>query len=285
MLIHDTQTNLSIDPHYAGLPGIALGGYSSGLLAAALGTPSATVKLRRPVPVAREITLEQHERRHRRPCSTARSCSRRRRRRKSWRSKSRPRPPSPRRPGHRSTSSGSTATPTRTASPVAPTGRRRRPPCPSRPARRTAAARRAVDPLGDDRGRGRPGADLGCVRLRPALGADRARARHARRARRHGVADGNPPAPGGGRRAPRRNRLADRSRGQLVACGCGAVRPVRRALCGRRPDRGDRQVGRAAHARGGPLLALESRRRLAAADGAGARYNDSTVRALHVRGR
>jgi hypothetical protein len=57
MLISDRQTTISIDPRYAGLPGLALGGYSSGLAAAAVGTRAAEVKLRRPVPVSHSLTL------------------------------------------------------------------------------------------------------------------------------------------------------------------------------------------------------------------------------------
>jgi hypothetical protein len=57
MLIRDERTAVSIDPRYAGLPGLALGGYSSGLVAAATGTSGAEVKLRRPVPLSRSLSL------------------------------------------------------------------------------------------------------------------------------------------------------------------------------------------------------------------------------------
>jgi hypothetical protein len=57
MLSERLQT-ISIDQRYRGLPGIALGGYSSGLLAAHM-PHGAEVKLRRPVPLGRELTIDR----------------------------------------------------------------------------------------------------------------------------------------------------------------------------------------------------------------------------------
>jgi hypothetical protein len=57
MLIRDERTAVSIEPRYAGLPRLALGGYSSGLVAAAIGTSGAEVHLRRPVPLSRSLSL------------------------------------------------------------------------------------------------------------------------------------------------------------------------------------------------------------------------------------
>ena len=50
---------LVVDPAYAGLPEIVHGGYVAGLLTAALGADSSRVRLRRPVPTARELRLER----------------------------------------------------------------------------------------------------------------------------------------------------------------------------------------------------------------------------------
>lgn len=49
--------DLSIDPRFSGLPGLAQGGYVGGLLSAALGEAGAEVKLRRPVPTSSPLTL------------------------------------------------------------------------------------------------------------------------------------------------------------------------------------------------------------------------------------
>jgi hypothetical protein len=48
-----------IDGRYRGLPEIAHGGYVAGLLAAALGGLSAEVRLRRPVPIGRRLSLQR----------------------------------------------------------------------------------------------------------------------------------------------------------------------------------------------------------------------------------
>jgi hypothetical protein len=50
---------LVVDPAYAGLPEVVHGGYVAGLLTAALGVESSRVRLRRPVPPARELRLER----------------------------------------------------------------------------------------------------------------------------------------------------------------------------------------------------------------------------------
>ena len=50
---------LVIGPAYAGLPEIAHGGYVAGVLTAALAADSSRVRLRRPVPTARTLRLEQ----------------------------------------------------------------------------------------------------------------------------------------------------------------------------------------------------------------------------------
>lgn len=56
MLFTEERETVSIDPRYVGLPGVAHGGYSSGVLAAAVGTRGVEVKLRRPVRVSRPLT-------------------------------------------------------------------------------------------------------------------------------------------------------------------------------------------------------------------------------------
>jgi hypothetical protein len=56
MINTDTQTPVSVHPRYAGLPGLALGGYSSGLLAQVVDPSGVKVRLRRPVPLERELT-------------------------------------------------------------------------------------------------------------------------------------------------------------------------------------------------------------------------------------
>jgi hypothetical protein len=53
------MSQLVIDPAYAGLPELAHGGYVAGLLTAILATDSSRVRLRRPVPPARELRLER----------------------------------------------------------------------------------------------------------------------------------------------------------------------------------------------------------------------------------
>ena len=52
-----TTSKFSVDRRYAGLPGIVLGGYSSGLIARELGSPGASVRLRRPVPLEQPLEL------------------------------------------------------------------------------------------------------------------------------------------------------------------------------------------------------------------------------------
>jgi hypothetical protein len=58
MLTGSATTQITIDRRYAGIPGIALGGYSSGLIATALETAGVEVRLRRPVPTGRPLALE-----------------------------------------------------------------------------------------------------------------------------------------------------------------------------------------------------------------------------------
>jgi hypothetical protein len=48
-----------IDPRFCGLPEIAHGGYVAGVIAAALGGASTEVRLRRPVPPGRHLSLER----------------------------------------------------------------------------------------------------------------------------------------------------------------------------------------------------------------------------------
>lgn len=47
-----------VDPRFGGLPGLAHGGYTAGVLATAAGAASAEVRLRRPVPLGRRLGLE-----------------------------------------------------------------------------------------------------------------------------------------------------------------------------------------------------------------------------------
>lgn len=53
-----TDTTI-IPPRFAGLPGLAHGGYVSGLVATALGSEATEVRLRRPIPVESALTLER----------------------------------------------------------------------------------------------------------------------------------------------------------------------------------------------------------------------------------
>lgn len=57
MLTQDRQQKLVFEPRFQGLPGIAHGGYLAGALAAELGVTSAEVRLRRPAPTGRSLTL------------------------------------------------------------------------------------------------------------------------------------------------------------------------------------------------------------------------------------
>jgi hypothetical protein len=52
-----TRNQITVDSRFNGLPGIALGGYSSGLIATAFNARAVEVKLRRPVPIGRELEL------------------------------------------------------------------------------------------------------------------------------------------------------------------------------------------------------------------------------------
>lgn len=49
---------LTIDPGFAGMPGVAHGGYVAGLLTVALGASGTRVRLRRPVPTGRALQIE-----------------------------------------------------------------------------------------------------------------------------------------------------------------------------------------------------------------------------------
>jgi hypothetical protein len=55
MLSHE----LTIDPDFAGMPGVAHGGYVAGLLTVALGASGSRVRLRRPVPTGRALEIDQ----------------------------------------------------------------------------------------------------------------------------------------------------------------------------------------------------------------------------------
>ena len=57
MITTQTTSNVHVHPRYRGLPGLVLGGYSSGLLAGRLDASSARVRLRRPVPLDRDLEL------------------------------------------------------------------------------------------------------------------------------------------------------------------------------------------------------------------------------------
>ena len=57
MVTIDQHHSVHVNPIYNGLPGIALGGYVAGLLAAAAGG-DAEVKLRRPVPTPASLTVD-----------------------------------------------------------------------------------------------------------------------------------------------------------------------------------------------------------------------------------
>jgi hypothetical protein len=50
--------DLTIDPGFAGMPGVAHGGYVAGLLTVALGASGSRVRLRRPVPTGRALHIE-----------------------------------------------------------------------------------------------------------------------------------------------------------------------------------------------------------------------------------
>jgi hypothetical protein len=49
---------LTIDPGFAGMPGVAHGGYVAGLLTVALGASGTRARLRRPVPTGRALQIE-----------------------------------------------------------------------------------------------------------------------------------------------------------------------------------------------------------------------------------
>src|SRR5829696_7159312 len=55
-----TEQLTTIDERFAGMPGIAHGGYVAGLMAAALNASSAEVRLRRPITPGRPVALERH---------------------------------------------------------------------------------------------------------------------------------------------------------------------------------------------------------------------------------
>src|SRR5262245_10429905 len=59
MFMHTEQQTLVVPPRFHGLPGLAHGGYVAGVLADALGTRGAEVRLRRPVPVDHPLRLER----------------------------------------------------------------------------------------------------------------------------------------------------------------------------------------------------------------------------------
>ena len=59
MSISDAQRTVLIEDRFQGLPELAHGGYVAGLLASALGADGVEVRLRRPVPTGRPLTLER----------------------------------------------------------------------------------------------------------------------------------------------------------------------------------------------------------------------------------
>ena len=53
------STTIAIHPHHEGLPGLAHGGYTGGLLAEVLGADTAEVRLRRPIPLGRPLEVRR----------------------------------------------------------------------------------------------------------------------------------------------------------------------------------------------------------------------------------